>query len=194
MSGFTCASKFNTALKALAACATFCIGCRPVEANREQSSAIRDSVTISLDTIQCEPPSATQSVTTAAAIVPAKAAAAATVILAIRIRIAIGWHIGATGPPDAAGTLTQLDLQLPPSVFADGDWLVPPPQRCAGPSGTMLGYQGDVLLQRRLRIAPAQPPGQLTPACTLTYQACNHQQCERPERITVQPTLEVAPR
>lgn len=194
MFGFTCAIKFNTVLKTLATCATFCIGCQPVEAKREQSSAIRDGVTISLDAIQCEPPSATQSVTTAAAIVPAQAAAGATVILAFRIRIAIGWHIGATGQPDAAETLTQLDLRLPPGIVADGDWLVPPPQRCAGPSGTMLGYQGDVLLQRRLRVVPAQPPGQLTPVCTVTYQACNDQQCERPERITVRPTLEVLPR
>ena len=125
---------------------------------------------------------------------PAKVPAGGSASLAIRMRIAIGWHIGAIGQPDPAGTVTHLDLQLPPGLVAEGDWLVPPPQRCAGPSGTTLGYQGDVLLQRRLQIVPTQPPGTLTISCTLTYQACNDQQCERPEPITIQPTLEVIPR
>lgn len=194
MSGCTCASKLLTALAALAACGAFCNGCRPADVNPEQVPTKSATASISSDMVPTESPSATQSVTVGAAVVPAKIPAGDSAILAIRMRIAIGWHTGAIGPPDAAGTLTQLDLQLPPGLVAEGDWLVPPPQRCAGPSGTTLGYQGDVLLQRRLRIAPAQPPGLLTPSCTVTYQACNDQQCERPEPIMVQPTLEVVPR
>jgi DsbC/DsbD-like thiol-disulfide interchange protein len=159
-----------------------------------QVPAKNATASISADMVPTESSSAAQSVTVGAAIVPAKVPAGNSAILAIRIRIAIGWHIGAIGPPDAAGTLTQLDLQLPPGLAAEGDWLVPPPQRCAGPSGTTLGYQGDLLLQRRLRIAPGQPPGLLTPSCTVTYQACNDQQCERPEPTIVQSTLEVVPR
>lgn len=194
MSGCTCVSKLPTALAALAACGAFCSGCRPDESHREQNAANRDSTPISEGMVPTESPSATQTVTMGAAVVPAKVPAGGSAILAIRMRIAIGWHIGAIGSPDAAGTLTQLDLQLPPGLVAEGDWLVPPPQRCAGPSGTTLGYQGDVLLQRRLRIAPEQPPGVLTSSCTLTYQACNDQQCVRPEPTIVKSTLEVVPR
>jgi DsbC/DsbD-like thiol-disulfide interchange protein len=141
-------------------------------------------------------PSRENVVVVAAAVFPPQARPGDVVTLAVRFRTAIGWHFFAVGDDRKTGPVlpTTLDLNLPPGLFADGDWDLPEPDIFDGPTGRGQGYEGDVTFRRRLRIDPSQSPGVLTLPLTVSYQACDASVCTRPAPAELRPTLDVVAR
>jgi hypothetical protein len=132
-------------------------------------------------------------VTLGAAVFPHHAQAGGTVRLVIRARMDIGWHIAAVNQSGTSAA-TTLEVTPPPGVEPVADWQVPPPEHWTGSTGSALGYAGDVQFERQYTIAADQLPGKLQFTCKVRYQACNDQQCVRPDPVELKPELEVLSR
>jgi len=98
------------------------------------------------------------------------------VTLAIRMRIAPGWHVYAVVPAGNSFQATEMHLDTPTGMIADERWLNPPAKPYQ--SGVTI-YVGDVVFQRKLRIGKVNEP-KLEVPITVSFEACNSQQCLPP--------------
>lgn len=154
--------------------------------DREEREIEEESV------VQVDAPSRDRTVSIGAALFPGQAAAGASVTLAVRVRLASGWHMGAVGDGSSEeGAATVLDLQLPPGIETAGEWQLPASVIQSGPQGRSAGYEGDVTFRRKLRISADQPAGALELACTVTCQVCNAMLCKRPAPMRLKTPLQV---
>ncbi|WP_082496028.1 protein-disulfide reductase DsbD [Brevundimonas sp. Leaf363] len=141
------------------------------------------------------------------------AAPGSTAIVAVRQKIAPGWHTYWRNPGDSGGP-TSLSWTLPSGVTA-GDILWPTPGRQRLMSLVNYGYEGEVFLPVPIQIPATARPGQTLP---LTVEAlflvCSDQLCvpepltltaempiragaaplSRPYGLRIEQTVEIAPR
>jgi DsbC/DsbD-like thiol-disulfide interchange protein len=138
-------------------------------------------------------PTAGQPVVVAAALYPSTGMPDEIVTLAVRIRVAAGWHIGAFATGGAAGpsSPTTIDVELPPGVEAAGEWQFPPPTAHFGPSGRSIGYGEDVTFRRQFRVPADQPSGELVFIGCVEYQACSHALCQRPATTRLRAAMQI---
>jgi DsbC/DsbD-like thiol-disulfide interchange protein len=148
------------------------------------------------DDISIGSPTADVPVVAAAEVFPRQVPPGGQFTLAIRIRIAFGWHIFAVGEKsDSLVYLpTTLDLTLPEGIEPDGEWQLPPPKRASGPNRFGPIYENEVTLRRKIKVAANQSPASLTLPCAITFQTCNEQLCVRPAPIRLMPIVEVVAR
>jgi DsbC/DsbD-like thiol-disulfide interchange protein len=113
-----------------------------------------------------------------------------TISLAIRARIAPGWHIyGLVGsglnPP------TRIELILPSGISPVGEWDAPAPVSQVSPVGLASVYLGEVTFSRKLKVSAAHLQERDSITCDFHYQACDHSRCMRPEVIKLTVPLHV---
>jgi hypothetical protein len=105
-----------------------------------------------------------------------------TFTLAVRIRVAPGWHV--YDPSDDTGgdgrlLGTTLLLKLPDGLVADGGWEKPPSEPCVEPG--LRVWKGDLLFQRRVRVE-RMPAADASIDCSLAFQACDETKCLPPQK------------
>ena len=151
---------------------------------------------LAAETVPIGNPGKEHVVVVAAAIFPTKAKPGDVVTLAVRFRMAIGWHVSVVESADQSGPAepTRLDLNLPAGVSPDGDWVLPQPDNCVDAMGRRRAYTDDVTFRRRLKIDARQLSGILAVPCTVSFQACNDTICTRPTPLEVRSTLNVIDR
>jgi thiol:disulfide interchange protein DsbD len=98
--------------------------------------------------------------------------------LGVLLTIKPGWHVYWRNPGDG-GLSTSVRWQLPDGITA-GELLWPVPQRFVDPSGqvTTYGYEGQVLLWSRVKVARSVALGQgVTLAAKVSWLVCNKDRC-----------------
>jgi hypothetical protein len=110
------------------------------------------------------------------------------VTLAIRLRIARGWHVYADVPSGNASQATELRLEAPPGATPETSWLRPPAN--PSPSGATL-YVGDLVFQRKLRIGNVNEQ-KLEVSISVLFEACNSQKCLPPTSQTLKTSVLVS--
>jgi DsbC/DsbD-like thiol-disulfide interchange protein len=110
--------------------------------------------------------------------------------LLVRIRIAAGHYIYSTNAPHGPFTPLALNLRLPDTIEAAGEWVAPPPHVTR--SGESI-YNDSVVLWRRLRVRLNAPSGVLSIKGDLSCQACSEELCWPPKTIELSATVEVVP-
>ena len=118
------------------------------------------------------------------------AAPGSTAIVAVRQKIAPGWHTYWRNPGDSGGA-TTLAWTLPQGVTAgDIDWPTPERQRLLGLMN--YGYSGTVYLPVPIQVpAAARPGSRLTLTAEALFLVCSDQMCV-PEPLTLSLVLPVA--
>lgn len=91
--------------------------------------------------------------------------------IGIKVRTAPSWHIFSLNHSRSSGVATELKLELPAGIQAEGEWMAPKPK------APELIYEGTILFRRKLTITPAAAAGPFTLRCQLTYQACDPVVC-----------------
>jgi DsbC/DsbD-like thiol-disulfide interchange protein len=211
MSGCTCGSKeARLRPRRLAVVAAIVVigGCSPAHVARETASSTpsavqkgsaapgdrvaagtnRADLKLPVDVLTADNP-----VRVTAELVPPQSSPGGTVTLAVRLRIGVGWHVGAMSDqrPPGLALPTTVDLRLPAEISVEGEWLCPEPER--DPEHGRV-YRGEVTLQRKLRIADDARPGEIELPCIVSYQACDATSCRRPEPVELRPRLVVLKR
>jgi len=111
-----------------------------------------------------------------AEITPPMAKPGDVVTLAIRMRIARGWHVYATVPAGNSPQATELHLDTPTGMTAEESWLNPPAKPFQ--SGVSI-YVGDVVFQRKLRIGKVKE-FKLEVPIRVSFEACSSEKCLPP--------------
>mgnify|MGYP002639215769 CR=1 FL=1 len=101
-------------------------------------------------------------------------------LVLVRGKVSKGWHLYA-GLPDASPyQLTELNLELPAGVQADGDWILPASQP-KKPGSKMLYWTGDLIFSQRVK---STSPLQASDIHALVdFQACDEQMCMPPTQV-----------
>jgi hypothetical protein len=129
-------------------------------------------------------------VSLAAVVRPASSPVGETVTIAVRMKIAPGWHAYAEAAPGETAALTRLRETLPEGVQAEGPWRMPEtePERNGGAT-----YTGDLVFLRTFRLEAAKP-GAVEIPITVSFQVCNQERCLPPESVKLTPRVEVTPK
>jgi hypothetical protein len=101
-----------------------------------------------------------------------------TFTLAVRIRVAPGWHVYDAGAGERLVGTTLL-LKLPDGLVADAGWEQPPSEPGAEPG--LRVWQGDLVFRRRVRVERL-PAADASIDCTLAFQACDETKCLPPQK------------
>ena len=111
----------------------------------------------------------------------------------IVIDIDSGYHINSNRPLDKFLVATAFKAE-PQAGFTVGPVVYPKPkmQKFSFSEKPMSVYEGRAVLKVTIRVLPGASPGAHTIQGKLTIQACNNEQCLRPETITVGVPVEVA--
>jgi hypothetical protein len=107
--------------------------------------------------------------------------------LSVELKIAPMWEVHTLdAQPNIAAT--RLDLSLPPSVAASGEWNAPAPTRSLTPDGHPV-YIGNVVFTRSLTVDGTSQSGSFEIGCDVGFQACNGGQCLQPKVIELRAPL-----
>lgn len=136
-----------------------------------------------------ERPDAKQPVVASAELSPAHARLGDTVDLILRFETAPSWHIYAVGSSTGPGVATNVTLDLPEGIEADGGWSYP--ESSFSTDGQRI-YAGSFEFRQRLRIKPGATLGPFEVACKLAYQACDPRSCRAPTKQTLKAAAEIA--
>ena len=111
----------------------------------------------------------------------------------IAIDIDSGYHINSNRPLDKFLVATAFKVD-PQAGLTVGPVLYPKPkmQKFSFSDKPMSVYEGRAVLKLTIRPLAAASPGAHTIQGKLTIQACNNEQCLRPETIKVEVPIEVA--
>jgi len=103
------------------------------------------------------------------------------------MKVAPGWHTYAAAGKTEAAVLTRIEDVLPDGAKSVGAWDLPKgqPQKGGGAH-----YTGDVVFLRTVRLE-ATPPGRVEIPVTVSFQACDQEQCLPPDSVKLTARLEV---
>jgi hypothetical protein len=118
---------------------------------------------------------------------PVAATVGETVTVAVRMKIASGWHTYAEAAKGGAVALTRLEETLPDGVKAEGAWRMPESKPQADGCST---YTGDLVFLRTYRLE-ADKPGLVELPVTVSFQVCDRERCLPPESVKLMPRAEV---
>lgn len=102
----------------------------------------------------------------------------------LEITIAEGYHVQAN--PAANEFLIPLEVRIEPADgVASGDPAYPPPRlhRLAGADEDLLTYEGTILVEILVSVAPQVEPGVIEIQGEVEYQACDESRCFMPASI-----------
>lgn len=109
--------------------------------------------------------------------------------LTLLLEIKPGWDLGTLDAvPEASAT--RLNLELPPELETQGDWLAPPAGRSLLSDGHA-AYAGQVEFTRTLVVNRNAALGNYQVQCRIDYQVCNDRQCIRPAPIDLVVTVKI---
>jgi thiol:disulfide interchange protein len=116
----------------------------------------------------------------------------ATVRISALVAIEAGWHVNSHTPTFDYLIPTVLELELP-AGWSQPEVEYPPAQKktFAFADAPLSVYDGDVVIQARLKIPAGARPGAVPIRARLNYQACDHSQCLPPVVSSSQLTLTV---
>jgi hypothetical protein len=126
-------------------------------------------------------PTATNPVALTATVRPLSTTKGETTTVAVRMKMAPGWHTYASAGAEGSVEVTRLEEKLPNGVKAQGDWRNPDarPQR----NGCEI-YSGDAVFLRTFRLTSTDT-GEVTLPIRVSFQACNEERCLPPTSITL---------
>jgi hypothetical protein len=143
-----------------------------------------------LRALSLDEPTATSPVALTAVVRPASATVGEAVTVAVRMKIAPGWHTYASAGTGGTVEVTRLEESLPNGIKTAGDWRMPEARPERDGSET---YSGDVVFLRTFRLDTARA-GTVELPIRVSFQACNHEQCLPPKSITLTARWEIKPR
>jgi DsbC/DsbD-like thiol-disulfide interchange protein len=108
--------------------------------------------------------------------------------LAVRVRIASGYHIYSTKAPEGPFSQTSLTFTLPDELTFSGDWVVPPP--IITQTGESV-YRESVLFYRTIKVQLNAAPKQLSIKGELLCQACNPDLCFPARKLPISASVTV---
>ena len=116
----------------------------------------------------------------------------ATIQAGVVIDIDSGYHINSNRPLDKFLVGTTFKVE-PQAGIAAGRVIYPKPkmQKFSFSEKPMSVYEGRAVLKIAIRASPGASPGTHTIQGKLTIQACNNEQCLRPQTISVEVPVEV---
>lgn len=117
----------------------------------------------------------------------------ATLQAGVVIDIDSGYHINSNRPLDKFLVGTTFKVE-PQAGLSAGRVVYPKPkmQKFSFSEKPMSVYEGRAILKFAIRALPGASPGTHTIQGKLTIQACNNEQCLRPQTINVEVPIEVA--
>ena len=117
----------------------------------------------------------------------------ATLQAGVVIDIDSGYHINSNRPLDKFLVGTTFKVE-PQAGLSAGRVVYPKPkmQKFSFSEKPMSVYEGSAILKIAIRALPGASPGKHTIQGKLTIQACNNEQCLRPQTINVEVPIEVA--
>jgi DsbC/DsbD-like thiol-disulfide interchange protein len=137
-----------------------------------------------------QPPTVSSPVTATATISKSSLSPGEEASLTINLRIYSGWHIyglEGAGPSQP----TQIKLNLPPGITAEGDWTAAAPDTLVTPFGPASIYHTEAAFTRPINVSDAAALGKHDIGCKIAYQACDHSKCLPPQTIELNVPLEV---
>jgi hypothetical protein len=132
-------------------------------------------------------PTEDRPVVLSAVVRPAAATVGDTVTVAVRMRIAPGWHTYAAAGKTEAAVLTRVEDALPVGAKPVGAWRLP---KGLSQEGGGEHYTGDVVFLRTVTLE-ATPPGPVEIPVTVSFQACDQERCLPPQSVKLTARLEV---
>jgi hypothetical protein len=118
---------------------------------------------------------------------PASATVGDTVTVAVRMKIAPGWHTYAAAGKGGSAVATRIEDALPAGAKSAGAWRMPKGLPKEDGSAT---YSGDVVFLQTVTLE-ATTPGSVEIPVTVTFQACDQERCLPPESRKLTARLEV---
>jgi DsbC/DsbD-like thiol-disulfide interchange protein len=118
---------------------------------------------------------------------PAAATGGDTVTVAVRMRIAPGWHTYAAAGKGGSAIATHIEETLPDGVKAAGAWQ--PPKALPQTDGAA-HFTGDVVFLREFRLE-ANLSGAVELPLKVSFQVCDRERCLPPETVNLTARLEV---
>lgn len=109
--------------------------------------------------------------------------------IAVRMRIAPGWHTCAEAGPEESSRPTKIDVKLPEGIEAAGEWRLPPatPQK----NGSTY-YTDDAVFLRTCKLKTVKP-GTVEIPVTVSYVACDEERCLPPVPVKLKAQVKVIP-
>ncbi len=133
-------------------------------------------------------PSESNTVTWGLAIDPGSISTGKALTVAVKARVASGWHIYAVDQPTGVNTATKLEMVLPKGISAVGDWEFPPAHEL---DSDTFAYEDQVTFRRHLMVSPDCAAGIANIECKVAFQSCNDAMCTPPTSTTVSAVLEI---
>jgi hypothetical protein len=119
---------------------------------------------------------------------PASATVGDTVTVAVRMKIAPGWHTYATAGKGGSAVATRVEDVLPVGAKSAGAWRLP--KGLPHEDGSE-HYTGDVVFLRTVTLEATQP-GPVEIPVTVSFQTCDQERCLPPESRKLTVRLEVS--
>ena len=152
---------------------------------REKARRLLESIP---PTVNLEAPTDAQRIKAGAVVQPGRVRLGERVTLAVRVRLAPGFHVYAMEEAGSADRRTEIAVTAPDLLEPQGDWQGPAPRVKDDGSRT---FAGDVLFRRQFSVSGKAPAGRHKVAVGLDVQVCNEALCWPPETISLACDLEV---
>ena len=124
-------------------------------------------------------------------IAPAAVAPAANATLVVEMTIGTGWHVNSHTPSESYLIPTSVSLSSSAGKLSDVRYPAAVEKRFSFSDAPLRVYEGAVRFELDLDV-PAGASGDPTVTGTLSYQACNDQQCFPPAKIPLSATISLA--
>jgi hypothetical protein len=132
-------------------------------------------------------PTNDQPVVLSAVVRPASATVGDTVTVAVRMKLAPGWHTYAAAGKGGPAVVTRVEDALPAGAKSSGAWSMP--KGLPHEDGSA-HYTGDVVFLRTVTLEAAKP-GAVEIPVTVMFQACDLERCLPPESRKLSARVEV---
>jgi hypothetical protein len=112
------------------------------------------------------------------------------VTLAVRLRIADGWHAYGDLPADSPYRPVKVECTLPAGWTAVGRVTPPATQEYPAEKGVRV-FTGDAVFLQRVRVAAAATPGEVSLGFKVGYMVCDEATCLPPAQLTAAAAVRV---
>ncbi|MGD9125264.1 MAG: protein-disulfide reductase DsbD N-terminal domain-containing protein [Desulfarculaceae bacterium] len=114
--------------------------------------------------------------------------------LALRLRIAPGYHINSNQPQDDSLIPTKLKFHSPPGLrLGEPKFPQPKMHKPAFLPQAVPVYGGTLVIRTRVTVGAQTKPGQYRAQALVSFQGCNDQMCLMPQEITATIPISVVP-
>lgn len=128
------------------------------------------------------PPSAAKPDVQATLLTPATAASGSKATIAVELKLGPGWHVNSHTPSESFLIPTSVTLSSGTARLSPVRYPKPVEKRFGFSEKPLAVYEGTVRFETELEV-PAGAAGSVTITGSLSYQACNDQQCFAPATI-----------